>query len=78
MGRSTNNTRGLSEVSTNSLMHPLPLLSKRAWDDYLNSKMVKGPKNRVLPEHTLRRFSNFVEEKKIVQFEGMCTSTKLP
>ena len=39
-------------------------------EDYLKSKMVKGGKNRELPEHTTRAFANFIKEKRIVIFEG--------
>ena len=45
-------------------------LIKEAGEDFLRSKLVKGGKNWVLPEHTNRAFSNFIKEKKIVQFEG--------
>lgn len=45
-------------------------LIREAGEDYLRSKMVKGGKNRELPEHTARAFLNFVKEKRIVTFEG--------
>ena len=45
-------------------------LMREAGDDFLKSKMVKGGKNRSLPEHTQRVFANFIKEKKIVRFEG--------
>jgi hypothetical protein len=45
-------------------------LIREAGDDFLRAKMVKGGKNRALPDHTARAFSNFIKEKKIVQFEG--------
>lgn len=45
-------------------------LIREAGEDYLKSKMVKGGKNRALPEYTTRVFANFVKEKKIVNFEG--------
>ena len=46
-------------------------LIREAGEDYLKSKMVKGGKNRVLPEHRARVFSNFIKEKKCVSFEGV-------
>lgn len=52
-------------------------LIREARDDYLKSEMVKEAKNRVLQKHTLWVFSNFIKEKKIVWFKGMCTFTKL-
>ena len=45
-------------------------LIREAGEDFLRSKLVKGGKNRTLPEHTVRIFSNFIKEKKIVSFEG--------
>ena len=45
-------------------------LIREAGEDFLRSKLVKGGKNRALPDHTARAFSNFIKEKKIVQFEG--------
>ena len=45
-------------------------LIREAWEDFLRSKLVKGGKNRGLPEHTNRAFSNFIKEKNIVSFEG--------
>ena len=41
---------------------------REAGEDFLRSKLVKGWKNRALPEHTNRAFSNFIKEKKIVRF----------
>ena len=45
-------------------------LMREAGDDFLRSKLVKGGRNRALPEHSARAFSNFIKEKKIVSFEG--------
>jgi hypothetical protein len=45
-------------------------LIREVGDDFLRSNLVKGGKNRELPEHTTRAFSNFVKEKRIVTFEG--------
>ena len=45
-------------------------LMREAGDDFLKSKMVKGGKNRTLPELTQKVFANFIKEKKIVRFEG--------
>ena len=45
-------------------------LIREAGEEYLRSKLVKGGKNRELPEHTARAFANFVKEKRIVKFEG--------
>lgn len=45
-------------------------LMREAGDDFLKSKMVKGGKNRTLPDHTQHVFSNFIKEKKVVRFEG--------
>lgn len=57
-------------------------LIREAGEDFLNSKRVKGGKNKFLPEHTLRAFSNFIKEKRIVCFEdtahfNLVTWTKL-
>ena len=43
---------------------------RKAGEKFLQSKLVKGGKNRALPDHTTRAFSNFVKEKNIVRFEG--------
>lgn len=53
-------------------------LIQEAPDEFLRSKLVKGGKNCVLPKYTTRVFSNFIKEKKIVNFEGVCTSIKPP
>ena len=45
-------------------------LIREAGEDFLKSKFVKGGKNRALPEHSARAFSNFIKEKRIVRFEG--------
>lgn len=45
-------------------------LIREAGEDFLLNKRVKGGKNMVLPEHTLRAFSNFIKEKRVVCFEG--------
>ena len=36
-------------------------LIREAGEEYLKSKMVKGGKNRELPEHTTRAFANFIQ-----------------
>ena len=45
-------------------------LIREAREDFLRSKLVRGGKNRELPEHTARAFANFVKEKRIITFEG--------
>ena len=45
-------------------------LMREAGDDFLKSKLVKGGKNRTLPEHSARALSNFIKEKEIVSFKG--------
>lgn len=45
-------------------------LIKEAGDEFLRSKLMKGGKNRPLPEHTTRVFLNFTKEKRIASFEG--------
>jgi hypothetical protein len=45
-------------------------LIREAGEDFLRSKLVKGGRNRALPEHSARAFANFIKEKKIVWFEG--------
>ena len=45
-------------------------LIREAGEDFLKSKLVKGGRNRPLPDHTARAFSNFIKEKQIVKFEG--------
>lgn len=45
-------------------------LIREAGEDFLKSRLVKGGKNRALPEYTERVFTNFIKEKKIVSFEG--------
>jgi len=45
-------------------------LIREAGDDFLKSKLVKGGKNRALPEHSAQAFSNFLKEKQMVTFEG--------
>ena len=45
-------------------------LIREAGEDFLRSKLVKGGKNRALPNHTMRVLSNFIKENRIVTFEG--------
>ena len=45
-------------------------LMRKAGDEFLRSKLVKGGKNRTLTEHSACAFSNFIKEKNIVSFEG--------
>ena len=44
-------------------------LIREAGEDFLLSKLVKRGKNQTLSDHT-RTFSNFIKEKKIVNFQG--------
>ena len=37
-------------------------LIREAGEDFLRSKLMKGGKNRALPDHTARAFSNFIKE----------------
>ena len=45
-------------------------LLREAGENFLSQKNVKGGRNRVLPDHALKAFNNFIKEKKIVHFEG--------
>ena len=45
-------------------------LKREVGENFMQSKMVKGRKNRALLEHTTRAFFNFIKKKKIVSSEG--------
>ena len=44
-------------------------LIKKARENFLRSKLIKGGKNQALLEHTGRVFPNFINEKNIVRFQ---------
>lgn len=45
-------------------------LVREAGDEFLRSKLVKGGKNRALPDHAAHAFANFIKEKRVISFEG--------